>query len=214
MASAALATPKGPNVQRVRNFDLQGTIQYQDDCIRDRKYDVLGRVTNIRLGIDDNAEYFRGAAWERISRHSKVYGLTLEWHQNHAPLVAFCSDKQTVVFPEGIPHLPTVAATVMKDIRVDLGEGKTVTARKGENVPRLPQRLSDFASGRLIGARGQGGYLILQPIEQMIVFSHVSTGTLLNLVGAPIFGRHPFLMVNPFSPKAYIAGGSLSFSNK
>lgn len=211
MASAAIRRPAGPSVSRVQNFDLQGTIQYQRDCIRDHKYDVLGKITNLMLGIDDNAEYFRGEAFHRVSRNSKIYGLQLEWHQDEAPIIGFCADKQTAVLPEGIRCLPTIVANMMKELRVDLGEGKYATAQRGSEVPRMPQRLSDYSSGRLMDVRGEKGFVVLQPVETVIVFSHVATGTLLKLVGSPIVGRHPFLMVNPFGTEAYLAGGSLYF---
>jgi hypothetical protein len=214
MATATMARPASLNIQRVQGFDLQGTIQYQRDCMRDRKFDILGRLTNLRLGIDDNAEYFQGEAWRRVSRASKVYGLQLEWPQDQAPVVAFAPDRQTVILPLGIMHLPSIVATMFKDIRVELAEGKYATATRGENVPRMPQRLSDYSSGRLMESRGGKGFVILQPIEQMIIFSHINSGSMLDLRGFPIMNRHPFLMVDPFSSEAYIAGGSLTFGSK
>jgi hypothetical protein len=204
MASAALKRPASPGVSRIQNFDLQGTIQYQKDCIRNRQYDVLGRLTNLSLGIDDNAEYFRGKAWERVSRTSKAYGLQLEWDQKHAPWIGFCPDKQTCIFPSGIQHLPSVVPSMLKDFR-------PASAHATAEQPRMPQRLSDYSSGRLMDVRGEKGFVILQPVLACIIFSHVAGGTLLKLKGAPVLGRHPFLMVNPFGPEAYIAGGGLSF---
>lgn len=210
-----MARAASPNLQRIQTFDLQGTIQYQRDCICDKKFDILGRLTNLRLGIDDNAEYFQGEAWRRVSRSSKVYGLQLEWPQDQAPVVAFAPDRQTVILPNGIMHLPSIVATMFKDLRVELGEGKFASATRGENVPRMPQRLSDYSSGRLMETRSsKKGFVILQPIEQMIVFSHVNSGSMLDLRGFPIMNRHPFLMVDPWSSEAYIAGGSLMFGSK
>lgn len=205
MATAALAQPKAPNIGRVQNFDLQGTLKYQEDSIRDRKFHMLGRMLNLRLGIDDNAEYFSGEAWERVRKTSKYYGLTLEWHQDQAPWVAFCEDRQTLVLPQGIQHMPTIA--VIKNL--ELNE-KKLDVRQND-APRLPQRMADFSSGRIMGARGQGSFVVLQPIEQVAVYANVASGTLMLLKGSAIFGRHPFLMVDPFSPKAYIAGGALNF---
>lgn len=213
--ATAVQQPKASHLLRCQNFDLQGTIEYQRDCIRDRKFDIIGRVTNLLLGIDDNAEYFRGEAFRRVSRASKVYGLQLEWHQDEAPWIAFCADKQSCIFPHGILHMPSVVATMFKDLRVELGEGKYQHAMRGENVPRMPQRLSDYSSGRLMDVRGKSGFVVLQPIEQIIVFSHLASGgtagSMLNLKGAAVNGRHPFLMVNPFGTDAYIAGGALTF---
>jgi hypothetical protein len=211
----ATAIARASTLLKSQNFDLQGTIQYQRDCVRDKKFDILGRVTNLRLGIDDNAEYFRGDAFRRVSRDSKVYGLQLEWHQDEAPWIGFCADKQTCVFPYGIVHLPTIVATMFTDLRVKLESGKYQTATRGDSVPRMPQRLSDYASGRLMDVRGEKGFVVLQPVEQVIVFSHMPSGgragSMLNLKGSAVLGRHPFLMVNPFGTDAYIAGGSLNF---
>ena len=204
MASAAIRRPAGPSVSRVQNFDLQGTIQYQRDCAQKKDFTLLGRMTNLRLGIDDNAEYFRGDAWQRVKRTSKVYGLTLEWHQNEAPWIAFCPDKQTCILPNGISHLPSVVPSMLKDFR-------PVEAHDATKQPRMPQRLSDYSSGRLMDVRGDKGFVVLQPVEEVIVFSHVAGGTLLKLKGSNVLGRYPFLMVNPFGTDAYIAGGCLSF---
>jgi hypothetical protein len=198
--ASALAT--APRVESVRSFDLTGTIQYQRDCLGRSKYTDLGRLLNIRLGIDDAAQYATGEAWRRVSRTSKIMGLTLEWKNQEAPIVCMADDRQTVLLKHGIRHMPTLVATVFGN-RIHRDPTDT------RELPRLPQRLSDYASGRLMG-KDRTGFLILQPVEQLIVLAF-GVSTMLNMRGFPVDNRHPFLLVSPKGPEAYIAGGMLGF---
>jgi hypothetical protein len=193
-----------PAVQRVRNFNLVDTMAYQRQQIQQRKASLLGRVMNIRLGIDDNAEYFRGEAWKRVARSSRMMGLTLEWKTDEAPVLGHAEDRQTAIFMDGIQNLPTVAAHVLRDA----GNMNLTTAGQHQ-LPRLPQRLSDFSSGRIMGRDGSG-FLVLQPVEQIAILAY-GISTMLILRGRQVDGRYPCLLVNPHSPEAYIAGGMLTF---
>lgn len=208
-----------PSVGRFSNFDLTAILAYQEDCIRDHKYSYLGRVTNIRLGIDDNAEYFRGDARRRLSASTKVVGLTIEWPQHDAPFIAFAPDNETPLFPGGIQHPPKMGVRAFQ--KIDMRGSKLPPGMKwnGTNLVAddktgwVRQSMYDFASGKLIGRNGQG-FVILQPIEQIIVLANVyskkfhTNGTMLTLTGKPTFeGRRPFLLVSPDSPHAHIAGG-------
>lgn len=199
----APALTTAPGVERVRSFDLTGTIEYQRHCLGKKKYTDLGRVLNIRLGIDDKAQYATGEAWRRVSRTSKIMGLTLEWKNEEAPIACMAEDRQTVLLKHGIRHMPTLVASIFGNRIVHRDPKDT------RELPRLPQRLSDYASGRLMG-RDRSGFLILQPIEQLIVLAF-GVSTMLNMKAWPVDNRHPFLLVSPSGPEAYIAGGMLGF---
>jgi|SRR5690242_8301189 len=211
-------------VGRVSDFDLNGILKWQADCIRQHKCSIIGRATEIRLGVDDNAEYTKGPAWKRICAQSKVMGLTLKWEKRDAPFVAFAPDKQTLLFVDGIAHRPKVEASVYRliDMRnkdlpkgVSLGQHGQLVADNKEG--KVAQSIFDFASGSLTG-RGGERFVILQPIEQVIILANVtgtrfrSTGTMLNVQGRCTFdGRYPFMLVSPFVRQAYLAGGRFSF---
>jgi hypothetical protein len=212
------------SVGRVSDFDLTGIIQYQRDSIREHKYSMIGRLTDLRLGVDDRAEYTRGAAWQRICAQSKVVGLTLRWSAAEAPYVAFANDKQTVLFPDGMPKPPKIEMSVYRLINAaakDLPPGLAYD-KKGELVAdnkegKVVQSIFDFASGSLTG-RDNSRFVILQPVEQLVMLANVastrfkSTGTMLDCYGRATFdGRYPFLLVSPFTKEAYLAGGRFSF---
>lgn len=213
-------------VQRVSDFDLQGIIEYQRGCLRDKNYTILGRCTNLRLGIDDNAAYFKGDAFRRLSTHTRVAGLQLEWPHLQAPWVGFAKDSQTLLFVDGIKHRPKMRAAIYK--RMSLTDSKMPPGFKynGKDLVQdnergyVEQDFLDFASGSLTGRTGKG-YAVLQPIEQVIVIANVASsrfggsGTMLNLVGKPTFdGRHVFLMINPFDLEAYLAGGRFEIGSQ
>jgi len=221
--ATAIRQPAAPNVTRVSDFDLAGIIEFQRSSIREKNYSLFGRLTNLRMGLDDRAEYFRGEAFRRLCLTNKVIGHTLEWPAEKAPVVAWAMDRSTLLFPDGIQYPPSISIRAF--VRVDLAsknlppgvkwDGSQVVAdRKGG---RVKQNMFDFASGSLTGRDGSR-FLILQPVEQAVVLANVpsarfrSTGTLMNCQGKPTFdGRHPFLLVSPFSAEAYLAGGRFDF---
>lgn len=210
-------------VQRVSSFDLSGIIEYQRDSIRDKKYSLFGRLTNLRLGLDDRAEYFHGEAFRRLCLTNKVIGHTLEWPSHHAPYVAWAADRSTLLFPDGIQNPPSISIRAF--MRVDAAskhlppgvkwDGSRLVADKKSG--RVKQNMFDFASGSLTGRDGTR-FAIFQPVEQAVMLANVtsarfrSTGTMMNCEGKPTFdGRHPFLLVSPGSPEAYLAGGRFDF---
>lgn len=209
--------PTAAAVKKVSSYNLADMMQFQRDCLKnptgkkDQQY--LGRILNIKLGIDDNAEYFRGAAWRRVAQSSKVMGLNIEWKREDAPYAMHAADRQTLLLPGGIRELPTMSTTVFTDIRAEIMNGAEHTgnfkvAQKGE-LARTPQRLSDFASGRMMGRDGSG-FLVLQPIEQIAILAY-SISSILILKGHAVDGRWPVLLISPNSPEAYIVGGMLAF---
>jgi len=212
-----------PNVQRVGAFDLTGIIDYQRESIRLKRFSFFGRLTNLRLGLDDRAEYFQSDAFQRLCVTNKVIGHTLEWPADKAPAVAWADDRSTLLLPDGIQYAPSISIRAF--MRVDLASkhlppgvkwnGSRVVADKASG--RVRQNMFDFASGALTGRDGSR-FAILQPVEQAVVLANVrstrwqSNGTMMNCQGKPTFdGRHPFLLVNPFSPEAYLAGGKFDF---
>lgn len=197
------ALAQAPAVTRVQNFDLTGTLQYQRDMIAQRKCLPFGRILNIQLGLDDNAQYCQGEAWQRVSKISKIQGLTLEWKNDEAPVAYWAEDKQTLLLPNGIQNLPTMVAQIFGP-RIVRDNLKDTT-----ELPRIPQRLSDYSSGRIMGRDGSG-FLILQPVLQVIVLAF-GVSTMINLKGSSLHNRWPFLMVSPKNHEAYLAGGRLAF---
>jgi hypothetical protein len=191
MSGAALA--------RVANYNIGDMIDWQRDSIRKREFTPLGRVLNIRLGIDSRAAYFNSDAWKRVMPKSKVMGLNLEWPENLAPWVGFAKDGQTLLFLNGIEHQPRVLATIMRDLEAELRDGLVQRAQTGQNIPRIPQDLCDYASGQIISRDGWN-FAVCQPVEQIAVLSSVrsasfrSNGTFLMLRGVPLDGRHPALL--------------------
>lgn len=211
-------------LSRVADFDLTGILKWQADCIRQRKYSIIGRATELRLGVDDQAAYTKGEAWHRICAQSKIMGLTLRWQKDQAPYIAFAPDSQTLLFIDGIGHPPKIELSAYR--LIDARSGALPPGIKMDNAGQLvadngkqrtKQDIFDFASGSLTG-RGNERFVILQPIEQVIILANVtstrfhSTGTLMNCSGRCTFdGRYPFLLVSPFSREAYLAGGRFSF---
>ncbi len=221
--ATALRQPAAANIQRVSDFDLAGIIEFQRSSIREKKYSLFGRLTNLRMGLDDRAEYFQGEAFKRLCLTNKVIGHTIEWPAEKAPVVAWAMDRSTLLFPDGIQHAPSISVRAF--MRVDVAskhlppgvkwDGSQVIADKGNG--RVRQDIFDFASGSLNGRDGSR-FAILQPVEQAVVLANVtssrfrSNGTLMNCHGKPTFdGRHPFLLVSPFSREAYLAGGRFDF---
>lgn len=198
MNRAALA----PQIERVKQFDLTGIIQYQRDCIRQKKCLPFGRILNIGLGLDSAAAYNTGEAWKNISKLSKVMGLGLEWKQEEAPVAYWSEDRQSIVLPQGIPNLPTVAAQIY-------GPRIVRDPKDTRALPRIPQKLSDYASGRLAG-RDSSGFLIIQPVLEIVVLTY-GVSTMMKVKGFTQDNRWPFLLMSPTSPEAYIAGGILGF---
>lgn len=212
-----------PAIQRVSDFDLAGIIEFQRSSIREKKYSLFGRLTNLRLGLDDRAEYFSGEAFRRLCHTNKVMGHSLEWPAEKAPYVAWAMDRSTLLFPDGIQHPPSISIRAF--MRVDVTskdlppgvkwDGSQVVADRKSG--RVKQDIFDFASGSLTGRDGSR-FAILQPVEQAVVLANVSSarfksnGTLMNCHGKPAWdGRHPFLLVSPFSAEAYLAGGRFDF---
>lgn len=221
--ASAIRQPVAPSLLRSTEFDLAGIIEYQRDSIRERKFSLFGRLTNLALGLDDRAQYFHGEAFRRLCVTNKVIGHTLEWPQEKAPYVAWAMDRSTLLFPQGIPYAPSISIRAF--MRVDLAskhlppgvkwDGSRVVADRQSG--RVKQNMFDFASGSLTGRSGDG-FVILQPIEMAIVLANVtssrfrSSGTLMKCAGKPTFdGRHPFLLASPFGPEAYLAGGKFDF---
>lgn len=196
------ATAAAPQIERVKQFDLTGIIDYQRTCIRTKKCLPFGRILNIGLGLDSNAQYNTGEAWKNVSKLSKVMGLGLEWKQDEAPVAYWAEDRQSIVLPQGIPCLPTVAAQIY-------GPRIVRDAKDTRPLPRLPQRLSDYASGRLAG-RDNSGFLILQPVLEIVVLTY-GVSTMVKVKGFSADNRWPFLLVSPKGPEAYLAGGILGF---
>lgn len=218
---------------RVKQFDLTGIIAAQREWIRTKAYQCpLGRLTELRLGVDKNAEYFRGEAWTRVSRTSKLMGLTLSWTKADAPWVAFAPDRNSLLLIGGIPKPPKCAIRELRLLKLDMQskdlppglkwKGSQLVADEKSGI-HAKQSILDYASGRLHGRDGSD-LVYLCPIEQAIVLANArsstfnSTGTLLNITGMASFdGRHPSLLWNPRSSggthEAYIVGGMFQFAD-
>lgn len=212
---------------RVKNFDLTGTMAWQRDCLQKKTYDIRGRMTELRLGIDARAEYCRGGAWARVSRTSKVLGLTLSWPADDAPWIAFAPDKQTMLFPGGIQRPPKCAVRELRLMKMDVQSKELPPGLKWRGSELVgddkrgytTQDMADYASGKMTGRDGSK-FAILQPLEQIILLANVrsgafgSAGTMLNVQGSAAFdGRHPALLMSVNSPEAYIVGGMWTFAD-
>jgi hypothetical protein len=195
---------------KVTNYDLNGMIQYQRDSIRKKKFDYCGRVLSIAMGIDRNAAYTKGAAFERVKVTSGVMGLTIEWNQFGHPYVAFARDRQTLIFPDGINVPPTVSVREFAH-RFQGQEQKALFAADGKGdptqVPLMKMSMLDFASGR-IGGKDGSKFACLQPILQVaVMLSGVAKIVIFNSRPSGD-GRQPCLMVSPNSAEAYLVGGA------
>ena len=215
MASAAVA--------KVGNYNIGDMIDYQRDCLRKRKYSVLGRVLMLRLGVDARAAYFQSDAWKRVMPRSKVMGLVLEWPESIAPWVGFAEDRQTLLFMNGIEHSPRVSATILRDLEQEFRDSAVLKMQTGKNIPRISQYITDYASGRIVGRDGWQ-FAVCQPVEQIAVLANTrstafgSNGTFLMLRGYAIDGRFPSLMTG-FKGKGanaehatYLMHGMMQFS--
>jgi len=212
---------------RVKNFDLTGTMAWQRDCLREKKYNVRGRMTELRLGIDARAEYCRGEAYARVSRTSKVLGLTLSWPAEEAPWIAFAPDSQTMLLPSGIQKPPKCAVRELRLMKLDQQSKDLPQGLRWQGSELVDdgkrglttQSMFDYASGKMTGRDGSK-FAILQPLEQVILLANVrsgsfgSSGTLMDMKGAAAFdGRHPALLMSVNSPEAYIVGGMWTFAD-
>jgi len=206
-------------VTRVQDFNIGDMITWQLEQIRKRQ-PMLGRVLNIRLGVDSRAAYFNSDAWKRVMPKSKVMGLNLEWPENLAPWCSFAEDRQTLLFPNGIEHQPRVKATILRELAEELKDGMVMRHQMaGQDVPHIPQEIVDYASGKIFSRDGWA-YAVCQPVEQVIVLANViskafgSSGTFLDIRGVPLQGQHPALMVG-FKKKeqaAHIVHGMMVFA--
>jgi hypothetical protein len=199
MGSAALA--------RVGNYNIGDMIQLQKDWLRARKFTALGRITNIRLGVDSRAAYFNADAWKRVCPKTKVMGLQLEWPAEIAPWCGFAEDRQTLLFLNGIQECPRVSASIMRAVEDELRDG-AVLKHQSNQVPRISQYIEDYASGKMLSRDGWQ-YAICQPVEQIAVLTSTrsatfgTNGTWLRLRGYPIDGRFPALFVGFKKHKTY-----------
>lgn len=195
---------------KVTNYDLNGMIQYQRDSIRKRKFHYAGRVLSIAMGIDRNAAYTKGKAFERVKVTSGVMGLTIEWNQFGHPHIAYAPDHQTLIFPDGINTPPSVTMREFVN-RFHGMEQKALFAADGKGdpsqVPLIKMSMLDFASGRIAGKDGTK-FACLQPILQVaVILSGISKIIVFNSRPSGD-GRQPCLMVSPDSSETYLVGGS------
>lgn len=179
---------------RPRAATLGEQLDFRRDCLRNKNHVPIGRMITIRLGIDDSAEYFREQVRQKLAPITQKQGLMLDWGVNGPQIAQAVRDRDVYVFPRGVNHPPKIADPV---------DG-AVGARK------ITQDLRHFASGKIFGKDGSM-FLVLQPVEQVVVFLAGSHLTIMNGRTHPMDGTKPVLLINPSTWEGHIAMGLLTF---
>lgn len=192
MGTRPVAAPQmaAPNVTRVHDNSVGGTIELHRECLRSRRYEPIGKMLNIMLGPDDEAAYMQKKdVRERIARLSQYRGLQLDWGQQ-GPLIAFAPGRSSCLFPLGCPKPPRAMDPVPLE-----HHGRKIT-----------QELKDYASGYLLGRDGTE-FLVMRPVCYIGVWIMAS---LYVMVGqADHRGEYPTLLMNPKTNEGHIVGGLL-----
>jgi hypothetical protein len=235
MATATQISPKAPSLLINQKFTLADRMRIQDDAIRDRNYQIIGRLTSVvwegqrklgdfsqsraRYHNSDQAKYVSDAMKPFSERQAVLWGsITLDWltHKN-APLIAISRDQRDLLLPRGLTPLPPLPDPRWVPEHAQQACPNSKKGCKGCVAPRIPQRLTgcpivgDRVQDQITDRSGKV-YGVLHPITELCVMLFGGQGAFGRIRGAvdSSDGTHLSLLIddsNPEEMKAYFVGG-------
>lgn len=178
-----------------RMDSLTEQLEFRRAALYDRAFFPIGRMLMIRLGIDDNAEYFREQVRSKLAPITQKQGLVLDWGKEGPQMAQCARDRDVYIFPRGVHQPPAIKDPVIGTF----------------NAPTIKQDLAHYSSGVIYGRDGQG-FIVLQPVEQVVLLPYgVSTMLIMRGRTHPATGTKPALLINPKTWEGHIVHGLLSF---
>jgi hypothetical protein len=155
--SAAVSSipPLTAAVKKSRALNLAEILPPQMEAIRSGRHVPVGQMLWLMLGGCDDSAYFQDPVNAAIAPLTRVQGLSLQWEDGTHPRMVEMGarDSGTFLFPDGIKAPPLISDP--RSRRLSPTEPM---------VPKIPQNLDYYASGRIIGRDGME-YYVLQPVE-------------------------------------------------
>lgn len=184
--SAAVRAPRQPS--------LAEQLDFRRLAMRDKTFIPIGRMITIRLGVDDNAAYFQEQVRTKLVPITQKQGLILDWGKDGPQMAQCARDRDVYVFPRGIHRPPAIKDPVIGSF----------------HAPTIKQDLGHYSSGVVTGRDGTT-FIVLQPVEQVVVLVGGAGMLIMNGRTHPIDGTKCAMLINPQTWEGHIVQGLLTF---
>lgn len=222
------------------SFRLADQMKIQDECIRERRYTIIGRLTSVlfegqrkmkgfsqsrpRYQNREQEKQLAGTPMAPFSKEQLILwsSVTLDWlSQKHAPQIALSADRQNLLLPFGLTPLPPIPDPRWDPKHVPQACPNVKGGCKDCIAPRIPQLLTgcpvvgDRVRDMLKDKNGRA-YGILHPIVQLQLMLGGVQGGFGKISGGvdPATLTHMALVIDDADPdhmRGYFVGGRFQF---
>jgi hypothetical protein len=227
-------TIMAPAVISKPTFTVAQRIVVQQEAIREKNYNVLGRLLSVVFegprniaGLSQSRPRYANANQAaNMSDPTKPFSemqaklfasITLDflsWH--NAPAIALSRDKKDLLLPQGLGELPAIPDPRWTADHAFAACPNSKDGCKGCLAPRIPQLLTgcpvvgDRVQNK-ITARDGHTYGVISPVNQLILFMLSGQGHFFQIKGhADSDGSHLTLLIDD-DMRGYFVGGRFSF---